>query len=115
MSKDAEQERLAEYRRLAPWLEDYCEARWFDAAIRTEVRGVRDRHGRFGSFVAFFVNKLGQWARDRWRDRYCWRDPASSTSTDWYQFQRAVKAHERLGIRELDPVFKQLGIEISRE
>ncbi|MCK4659905.1 MAG: hypothetical protein KAV82_10330 [Phycisphaerae bacterium] len=114
MSEDTEQNRIVAYRRLAPWLSDYCDARWFDASIGTEVRGLKDSHGTLGSLVAFFVDKLGRWARDRLRDRYYWHDPASRTSTDWYQFQRAVKAHERLGIRKLDPIFTQLGVQISQ-
>jgi hypothetical protein len=55
---------------------------WASAAIREEVRGLRDRSDY----------PLAHW--DPLKDAYRWADPERSREADWYRFQEAVKAHQ---------------------
>lgn len=97
-----EKERLAAYRKRITWLEDdFDENRWFDAAIRTDIRGIRDSKDGIG--VRF--NLL--------RDEYYWHDDDAKEKTDWYRFQVAVKEHERLALELLSPTFAKMGINLA--
>jgi len=106
-------ERVPTYKHMAPWLPEYDEHWWFGQAIRTEVRGMRDLHDTLGSLLDHFMDKW-PWLRARLGDRYFWRPHAPKTSTHWYQFQRAAKAHERFGLKRLSPLFEQMGVDIGR-
>lgn len=93
-------QRVSAYKALVPWLADYSESVWFGEAIRTHVSGLRDSHDGILSKITLF------------RDKYYWRDASQKTSTHWYQFQRAVKAHERCALTELAPIFIQMAVNI---
>ncbi|GAG15267.1 unnamed protein product, partial [marine sediment metagenome] len=99
--KQRRKQHVSAYVELAPWLDEYEERDWFDYAIRTEVRGLPDSHdGIISSLPTFFP------------DRYFWK--SEKETTHWFQFQRAVKAHERFGIERLTPLFKEMGVDLSR-
>lgn len=96
-----QERRIGRYLELAPWLgPGFSEAIWFDEAIETEVRGLRDSKDSITS--PFFVFK----------DHYYWRDGRTKERTNWYRFQTAVKAHERYALELLSPRFKQIGIDL---
>lgn len=96
------QKRLAAYRRLAPWLTEFDERDWFNAAIETEVRGLRDP----GEGIAALFTLLP--------DSYRFRRDVDHEQTHWYGFQEAVKDHERLALRLLAPIFSQMGVDIRK-
>ena len=96
------EERISSYKQLAPWLPEFDEADWFDAAIDTEVKGLRDsKSGIFAEFTVF-------------HDEYWWKEDTDKETTHWYKFQKTVKEHERFAIRLLSPAFSQIGIDLGR-
>ena len=96
------EERVSSYKRLAPWLPEFDEAEWFDEAIDTEVKGFRDsKKGLLAGLTIF-------------EDEYWWMKDKDKKTTHWYNFQRAVKQHERFAIRLLSPYFDQIGVDLSR-
>ncbi len=96
------EERHTAYRRLAPWLGAFDEREWFDAAIDTEVHGMRDANTGLRALLTLFP------------DSYTFRDDVDIEQCHWYCFQEAVKDHERLGLDLLEPLFKQMQIDIRR-
>ncbi|MEW6664177.1 MAG: DUF6765 family protein [Thermodesulfobacteriota bacterium] len=94
--------RISAYQELAPWLPDFDENTWLQAAVDVEVKGLRDSEdGLLSSFTVF-------------KDSYYWRAAQEKEKTDWYRFQRAVKQHERFALRLLSPLFDQIGIDLKR-
>ncbi len=93
--------RLEGYRKRLGWLDDFDEQRWFDHAVETDIRGLRDSHDGILSKFAVF------------KDHYYWRDERNREDTDWFRFQEAVKEHERLSLRLLSPVFAKMGVDLS--
>ena len=96
------EERISSYKQLAPWLPDFDEADWFDAAIDTKVKGLRDSKG--GILAGFTL----------FEDEYWWKQDADKKTKHWYRFQKAVKEHERFALKLLSPVFSQIGIDLGR-
>ncbi|MDQ6988131.1 MAG: hypothetical protein Q9M25_10045, partial [Mariprofundaceae bacterium] len=83
-----------------PNLPEFDEDTWFNDAIETNIRGRKDSHeGLLSKFTIF-------------EDEYFWRQDRNKEDTDWFKFQEAVKAHERLALSKLDSTFKQLGVDI---
>jgi len=95
-----EEDRLARYRAVAPWLGDFDEMAWVDAAIKTKVRGLKDPGEGLTAMITLF------------RDEYFWREDRDSETTDWYRFQEAVKEHQVLAMAHLEPLFKKMGIDL---
>lgn len=93
--------RLRRYRSLAPWLPEFDERTWFDEAIRTRVRGLRDSHDGLMHLLTVF------------HDEHFFRGDRVPETTHWYRFQEAVKEHERFGIRLLSPLFRTMGFELA--
>ena len=87
---------------LVPWLPSYNheERSWFVEAIQTEVRLWPDTHNEWFTWLNFK------------KDRHFWK--GDKEKTHWYQFQEAVKAHEKVGIKMLDPIFEQMGVNIEK-
>lgn len=89
--------RVARYKALAQTaaygsapLPEYDDCVWFEAAVKEEVRGLRDRSDT-------------RWARwDPLTDVYTWRDTQTYQATEWYQFQLAVKEHQVFAIALLN-------------
>ncbi len=92
-------ERLAKYRSAAQWLADFEERIWFSEAVETEVHGPPDS-----------INEL---VPTIFKDKYFWKTDVKKEETDWYLFHGAVKAHERLSIKLLSPLFEKMGRELS--
>jgi hypothetical protein len=93
--------RIQKYKKLAE-TPDYDPFRWFNKAVRIEVRGLPDsKSGFFKEHLTFF------------RDRYEWKNKRAYQDTDWYRFQQAVKRHEREGIKTLNSVFTRMGIDLA--
>lgn len=94
------QERMAAYRALAPWLDDFDERDWFNAAIETRVRGLRDPGEGLAALFTLFP------------DSYTFRTDVDYEKTHWYGFQEAVKDHERYALQLLEPIFRQMNVDI---
>jgi hypothetical protein len=94
--------RMRRYRDVAPWLEPFDERAWFDAAVDTDVRGLRDSHQDWRRALILF------------EDRYAWREDVDPESTHWLRFQQAVIDHEQRGIEVLSPTFAKMGVTLAR-
>jgi len=92
--------RMAAYKELAPWLIDFDERDWFNAAIKTRVSGLRDPGEGIAALFTLFP------------DSYTFRDDVDCERTDWFCFQEAVKDHERMALELLTPIFSQMGVDI---
>lgn len=95
-----ENDRLKSYKQRLPW-DDFKERDWFDAAIDTDVKGIRDNSD--GLLAEFTVLP----------DQYWWRDSATKETTHWYRFQEAVKEHERFAIQVLSDRFSSMGYDLA--
>lgn len=95
-----EDARLKSYKQRLPW-KDFDERAWFDEAIDTDVRGIRDNAD--GLLAEFTVLP----------DNYWWKDGSAKESTHWYRFQEAVKEHERLAIKLLSDLFRNMGYDLA--
>lgn len=93
--------RVPRYKEALPWQDDFDERRWFDAAIKTEVHGMRDSHEGLVAELTVF------------RDEHFWREDVNKEDTAWYQFQEAVKEHEAFAIDRLSPTFKLMGEKLA--
>lgn len=94
-------ERIKNYKKRLSWFPEFDEEEWFDAAIATEVRGLRDNpDGILHGFTIF-------------KDRHYWKEGNPPESTHWYRFQQAVKEHERFGIKQLSPIFRTMGYDLA--
>ncbi len=89
--------RLDKYHTLVPWFPEYDPNGWFDEAVDTEVRGLEDSLPP--ELILF-------------KDRYYWK--AGWEDSDWYKFQEAVKAHQAMCMKELQPVFDQMRVDLSK-
>ena len=81
-------ERIDKYSALAPWLGQFDESEWFDAAIEKDL-------------LAFCSG------------RHIWREDIKPEDTDWYRFQEAVKEHQRIAMRLIKPRFDRMGIDLK--
>ncbi len=97
-----EEQRLAQYKKsLGKFLPEFNERKWFDGAVKTKVRGMRDSHEGLKEKLTIF------------EDEYSWKDEAGKEDTDWYRFQEAVKENQRFAIKLLTPTFKKMGVDLS--
>jgi hypothetical protein len=87
--------------RLGAFLPEFNERKWFDEAIKTNVRGMRDSHEGLKEKLTIF------------QDEYYWYDDNKKEQTDWYKFQEAVKEHQRSAIKLLSPRFKTMGVDLT--
>ena len=95
-------QRLEKYKEnLGEFLPEFNERKWFDEAIKTKVRGMKDSHEGFKETFTIF------------EDEYYWRDEDNKEKTDWYKFQEAVKETQRSTIKLLSPTFKKMGVDLS--
>ncbi|NOZ69316.1 MAG: hypothetical protein GXP46_08770 [Deferribacteres bacterium] len=99
-SKWYTEERISRYKEIAPWLGEFDEADWFNDAIETEVRGLRDSDSGLLSMFTML------------RDRLYWRDGVNREKTDWFRFQEAVKEHQRFAMGHLDKLFRKMGVNL---
>ncbi|MFO7962737.1 MAG: DUF6765 family protein [Desulfobacterales bacterium] len=98
-AKKYEKGRMSRVRMLLDW-PAFDEKKWFDQAVISVVRGMKDRGGIWSNLFHF-------------EDAYFWREDIRVENTDWYRFQEAVKQHERFGIELLSPVFKKMGYDLA--
>jgi hypothetical protein len=91
-----EQRRLDAYNSLFP-LPEYDPHAWFNDAVDTEVRGFPD--SKMLNFTIF-------------KDEYTWKP--NWQNSHWYKFQGAVKAHQAYCMTELDPLFRQMNVDLSK-
>jgi hypothetical protein len=82
-------QRMDAYRRLAPWIGEFDEAEWRDAAIEKD-------------FPGHFISGSGTW-----------REDVAPEETDWYRFQEAVKEHQQLGMVCIEPLFRRMGVDLK--
>ncbi|MEW5905060.1 MAG: DUF6765 family protein [Pseudomonadota bacterium] len=93
--------RLKSYRKRLDWFPEFDEESWFNAAIDTQVRGLKDNpDGLLNGFTLL-------------RDRYYWKEGVAREDTHWYRFQQAVKDHEKFGIVRLSPLFRKMGYDLA--
>ena len=97
-----QKERVARYRKLAPWLSEFDEMDWFNEAIETDVRGFQDAHDGLRSHLTIF------------KDEHYWREGVDQKTTHWRNFQTSVKQHEQFALGLLSPHFEQIGIDLSK-
>jgi hypothetical protein len=95
-------DRLRHYRALMPWLPEFDEEAWFDAAVERRVRGLKDSEKEPWSLLTVF------------RDDYYWHEDVEREATRWYAFQEAVKDHERLALTLMQPTFAAMGITLAK-
>jgi len=94
-------ERLASYRSYTS-LPVFEEDTWFNDAVKTDVRGLRDSvDGVLSNFTLF-------------KDNHYWREDRNKESTHWFRFQEAVKDHERNALNHMEPLFKQMDVNIRK-
>ena len=95
-------ERVAQYKKLSPWLQEFDEMDWFNEAIETDVKGFRDARDGILSHLTIF------------KDVHYWRKGVDPATTHWRTFQSSVKQHERFALGLLSPHFDQIGIDLSK-
>lgn len=100
MEKKKQSARIHDYLTIMPWLPVYNKDLWFDLAIKREVRGLKD-----------FINEILP-GFTMFKDKYWWR--ALKEETDWYNFQEAVKEHQKAMLPVVNGVFKMMGKDIRK-
>ncbi|MCD6362049.1 MAG: hypothetical protein J7M38_14425, partial [Armatimonadetes bacterium] len=97
-----EEDRIKTYRKEYSWLGKFDEDDWFEDAIETEVRGLKDsKKGLASTFTIM-------------RDKYFWQEDVDKEKTDWFRFQEAVKAHQALAMEYLKTTFDKMDIDLHR-
>jgi len=100
-SNSGKEARIARYKEMISFPE-FKEDTWFDDAVETDVRGLRDSEdGIMAKFTIF-------------KDHHYWREDKITEETNWFKFQEAVKAQERFALGKLSSVFDQLGVDIHK-
>jgi len=95
--------RMSRYKEMTtPWLKEFDETEWFNEAIETHVKGLRDSKEDLRALFTIF------------KDKHYWRDAKNKDRYKWYKFQEAVKDHERLAIGLLGERFKNMGLDIAK-
>jgi hypothetical protein len=80
--------RMDAYLQDAPWLGEFDEAEWRDAAIDKDFPG---------SFISGYST---------------WREDVTPEATDWYRFQEAVKEHQQSAMVRIEPLFRRMGMDL---
>ena len=94
--------RNAAYRKAMPWLKGFNERKWFDEAIETKIIGGADSHeGLKAKFTLF-------------EDKYFWKEGLDRETTHWFRFQEAVKDHQKTAMKQIAPVFSEMGLELNK-
>ena len=93
--------RIESYKNTLDWFPDFDDRKWFDAAIKTKIHGIKDSHGGIKAKFTVFT------------DEYYWHDELNKEKSDWFRFQEAVKEHEKFALKLLSPTFKKMGIDLS--
>ena len=94
------EDRLERYRELAPWLGDFDESDWFNAAIDIKVLGLKDSDSGLLSMFTML------------RDKLYWKEGIDKEKTHWYRFQEAVKEHQENAMKGLDILFARMGVDL---
>ena len=95
-------QRLDNYKEvLGGFLPEFDERKWFDEAIKTKVRGMKDSHEGLKEKLTIF------------KDEYYWHDEDNKENTNWFRFQEAVKDHQRASVKLLSSTFKKMGVDLS--
>ncbi len=94
------EDRLNNYRDLAPWLGDFDESDWFNEAIDIKVRGLKDSESGLLSMITMLHDKL------------YWKEETDKEKTNWYKFQEAVKEHQKEAMKDLDKLFAKMNINL---
>lgn len=93
--------RLKSYKKRLSWFHEFDESQWFDEAIDTDVRGLKDGANGLLNGLALF------------EDKHYWKDGIDPLKTNWYRFQEAVKEQEKFGIELLSGRFKNMGYDLA--
>jgi len=94
------EDRINRYRGLAKWLKDFDESEWFKDAIEVEVKGLKDSDSGLLSMFTMLRDKL-YWRKDK-------------EKTHWYRFQEAVKEHQGEVMKDLDKLYKKMGVDLHQ-
>ena len=94
------EDRIKRYKKTAPWIGEFDEAEWFDAAIETKVRGLKDSDSGLLSMFTML------------HDKFYWRDGVDREKTDWLRFQESVKEHQAFAMGSLDKLFKKMNVNL---
>ncbi len=97
-----EGDRIKAYKEKGPWLGEFDEEIWFDEAIETEIRGLKDSKEGLASKLTIM------------RDKHFWREDVEKEKTDWFRFQEAVKEHQTLAMGYLKPTFDKMDIDLHQ-
>ena len=81
--------RIEAYRAYAKWLPAYDRGRWRKAATRPRAQLLSETFGLLE-----------------------WKPGVARHGTHWFQFQQAVKDHERFSLGLLQPIYRRLGLDI---
>ncbi len=77
--------------------QEFDESIWFEEAIHTDVRGLKDTGHKPELF----------------KDKYRWKDE-NFADTDWFKFQESVKEHQDFAMTLLEPTFSKMGIDLHK-
>ncbi len=94
-------ERLKSYKNRLSWLPDFDETQWFNEAIETDIRGLKDNPDGLINGLTMF------------EDKHYWKKAINPEQTNWYRFQEAVKEQEKFGIKLLSDRFKNMGYDLA--
>ena len=105
MNKHNIKHRMADYKKLMPWMSDYHWLDWFYSAVRVNVRGLNDLDDYRIPDLGPFLSKL-----TLFKDSYYWSDISAYRDTDWYKFQTAVKDHAHSALQIIASACNTMGI-----
>ncbi len=86
-----EDKRIQAYKKLAPWLRKFDKNKWKKNAMEGNL---------------FELLSDGCWN--------VWREDIDYQKTDWYRFQEAVKEHQALAMKQLEPLYKKMDVELRK-
>ena len=94
------EDRLQNYKNLAPWLGEFDESDWFNEAIDVKVRGLKDSVNGLLSMITMLHDKL------------YWKKDIDKEKTHWYKFQESIKEHQQEAMKDLDKLFAKMDINL---
>jgi hypothetical protein len=72
------------------------------AGFNTDDASLRDSHdGIMADFTLF-------------QDKHYWKEGIVKEKTKWFRFQEAAKQHEKFAIKQLSPVFAEMGYNLAK-